>query len=364
MRNKPPSEIVIIAGEQVGARAALQDNYSVTLSGNNDTDVVLRDARIDNERLKITTKNDKTFIESLAGTFELDGKIVEQGKKLRLNEYEKVKVGGTVFVYTRETSAPWQEILNRVKLNANKKTDKPFLQIVSQYRSNVIYSLTVLIIMLIVAMSTVMTLPDSSDHINMSSTDNINSLLIENGFETLQVNKMASGIFSISGFIMSFKERAQLEQLIDNNNLQAILDLKVGDQLAIEVRELYRVNGIEVQASAIQPGNVKIIGYAVRAEELERIRDVALDQIADIKNIVIDYAEPTNDEKNIGSEMIYNDADKRITMVIDGDPAFIMTSDQSKYYIGALLPTGYKIVDIIDQQVIIEKKGKQKILTF
>jgi type III secretion protein D len=326
--------------------------------------MVLRDARIDKERLKITTKDNKAFIESIIGRFEIEGKVVEQGKKLRLYEYEKVKVGDTVFVYTREPTASWKDILNKVKLDEKIATTSSFLHIVSQYRSNIIYSISILVIMLIAVISTFAQSTNSSGKINMSSADNIHSMLIENGFESLQVKKIQSGQFTIAGFVMTFKERAQLENLIDDNNVQANLDLKVGDQLATEVRELFRVNGIEVQASVIQAGKVQVTGEASNAEDIERIRRVALEQIADIKSINIEFEESAIENKTIGSEISYKEADKRITMVVDGNPAYIMTSDQSKYYIGALLPTGYKIVDIIDQQVVLEKHGKQKILNF
>ena len=51
-------------------------------------------------------------------------------------------------------------------------------------------------------------------------------------------------------------------------------------------------------------------------------------------------------------------------MVVDGNPAYLMTYDQSKYYIGAVLPTGHKIVDISKQQVTIEKEGVLTTLNF
>jgi type III secretion protein D len=51
-------------------------------------------------------------------------------------------------------------------------------------------------------------------------------------------------------------------------------------------------------------------------------------------------------------------------MVVNGRPPYIMTYDKSKYYIGALLPSGHKIVSIIDNSVILEKQGKQTTLKF
>jgi type III secretion protein D len=163
---------------------------------------------------------------------------------------------------------------------------------------------------------------------------------------------------------MTNKERASLEKLVDDYKLPVILDLEVGDQLAMEVREFFRLNCIEVMANVIQEGEVKITAKSQSASECKEIKDIALREIANLKILKIELEESEEKEQTIGTDMTYNDADKRITMVVGGNPAYIMTADQSKYYVGALLPTGHKIVEIVDQQVVLEKQGEQKTLEF
>jgi type III secretion protein D len=361
---KLPPEIVIIAGEQIGARAPLDSNQTITLSGASDTDVMLRDANIESERLKISTLNNKAYIEVINGNIEIEGKSVKHGRKMRLHEYTKVKIGDTAFIYTNEPHISLEEILNKVSAEISKTKSLYFKQSTKPNRFIILFSLLILLILTVVLINIVKaSFNDAGEHA-LSTKDTIQGLLYKNGFESLNLVQRSTGLFAVNGFVMTNKERALLENIIDEYKVPVILDLEIGDQLAMEVRELFRVNGIEILAETVQEGVVKVIAKSNSVEEFERIRNIALKEIANLKSMKIELTEKDARTQTIGSNMNYNEADKRITMVVGGDPAYIMTADQSKYYVGALLPTGHKIVDIIDQQVILEKQGKQKTLEF
>lgn len=356
-------EIVVIAGEQAGARTRLKDNTTLTLSNKIDTDIVLRDPQIGNTRLKIITQHLKPSIEVIDGAVKVDNKVIEQGSRIRLPDYTKVEIGETAFVTARMNHASWEEISNLASINMPQAATKSNPAHRYRWHNNIFLSLLALITVLTVIATTVTNTMESSEMISMSNRENIHSLLIENGYESLQVDEQ-NDYYVIHGFVMTYNERAQLENLIDEHSVPAKLYLEVGDQLAIEVRELYRINGIEVSTKASAAGKVTVAVKSPVSSELERVKEMALNEITHLHALEIEYAVSEDGTQIIGTDMKFNAADKRITMVVDGDPAYIMTSDQSKYYIGAMLPTGHKIIDIIDQQVVLEKQGKQKTLIF
>jgi type III secretion protein D len=364
MAIKLPPEIVIIAGNQKGARAQLDSNHVVLMSGSSDTDMVLRDAKISNERLKITTVNDKAFIEVLDGNVEIEGRSIQQGKAIRLHEYTKVKIGDTAFIYTNEPQHSLEEILDKVSTEIRKTESRYHQRRRNLIRNNVLMSVSILLIVVIGVISTVMASLSRTEKVSVSTQESIQTLLIESGFQSLNIKQEDAAQFSINGFVMTYKEKALLEKLIDERDLPVMLDLEVGDQLAMEVRELFRINGIEVMADVMQEGEVKITADTHNAKEFESIKDIALKEIANLKSLNIELTESDGESQTIGSDMSYSETDKRITMVVGGNPAYILTADQSKYYVGALLPSGHKIVEIVDQQVVLEKQGKQKTLEF
>jgi type III secretion protein D len=57
-----------------------------------------------------------------------------------------------------------------------------------------------------------------------------------------------------------------------------------------------------------------------------------------------------------------DDPGKRIASVVPGDPAFIVTVDGARYFVGAMLPSGHRITAIAGQRVSLERDGKSSTL--
>ncbi len=55
---------------------------------------------------------------------------------------------------------------------------------------------------------------------------------------------------------------------------------------------------------------------------------------------------------------------KRVIAVVDGRPDFITTEDGSRYFSGAVLPSGHRIVEVEGQMVSVEKDGAMSRLVF
>jgi type III secretion protein D len=358
-------EIVLISGEQAGARARIKSDSSISISGSLGTDIVIRDRCINDEMLKLVTNNEQVFLQIIAGNVEIDGKLISQDKKYKLTENTKVKVGNTIFVHRRELNVPFSEILKQRIIKENDIYHAHVSKLKSILnQSNMYIGLSIVMVIIIVSVVVSMLHVEKKDNAEVSAEQQALSLLTSKGFKALNVRKNTYGQIVVSGFVLTNKERADIEKIIEEHSIPAVSDLKVGDYLAKEVSELFRINGVDVEASAITQGKIKVIAENNDVEAVIRIKAVALKEITDLKSLEIKYKISQSEKKEIGSEINYNEKDKIITMVVDGDPAYIMTADKSKYYIGALLPTGYKVVDIIEKQVVLEKKGKQTTLNF
>jgi type III secretion protein D len=49
---------------------------------------------------------------------------------------------------------------------------------------------------------------------------------------------------------------------------------------------------------------------------------------------------------------------------VPGDPAYVVTADGTRYFQGALLPTGHRIAGIEERRVVLELNGVQTPLVF
>jgi type III secretion protein D len=58
------------------------------------------------------------------------------------------------------------------------------------------------------------------------------------------------------------------------------------------------------------------------------------------------------------------DVTKRVSTVVAGDPSYIQTADGARYFPGAMMPTGHRLVVIEGQSIVLEKNGRQIRLSF
>jgi type III secretion protein D len=61
---------------------------------------------------------------------------------------------------------------------------------------------------------------------------------------------------------------------------------------------------------------------------------------------------------------VSDDPGKRIASLVPGDPGYVVTADGSRYFVGAMLPTGHRIAEIGAESVTLEFDGKKTTLNF
>jgi type III secretion protein D len=364
MQTTSTIELFVLTGQQTGARRILDNNTTFTISGNMETDVVFRDPTISNERINLITKDNDVFIQVLSGDIEIQGNSVKSGEILKVQEYTKIKIGETTFSYGRQVDARWRDILDCVaKLELSSKSSKKFISLILDHKTY--YSIALLTAFLLTLFTYFTYVKNSKVEIlRLSDKDTIQDVLHKNGFGSLSVKESDSGRITLSGFLMTNREKSEVEKIIDELNIPIQIDLSTGDHLAAEVRELYRVNGVYVDVKVLKYGKVIITSKHKNRKQLERLESIALSEIPSLIELDTEYLDVENKPEKLESEQIFNKQDKRIVMVVNGSPPYIMTYDKSKYYIGALLPSGHKIISIYSSNVVLEREGKTTTLQF
>ena len=61
---------------------------------------------------------------------------------------------------------------------------------------------------------------------------------------------------------------------------------------------------------------------------------------------------------------VMNDPGKRLSSIVPGDPSYVVTADGTRYFEGALLPTGHRIASIHEREVLLERSGTVTPLRF
>ncbi|MES9938959.1 MAG: hypothetical protein ABW104_04205 [Candidatus Thiodiazotropha sp. 6PLUC2] len=364
MQTTSKIEMIVLTGEQAGARRLLDNNTTFTISGNMDTDMVIRDNAIADERLNLITKDNEVFIQVLNGNIEIQGRKVTSGSLVKVPEYAKVIIGDTTLSYGNRIDASWKDIVEYVSSMEKSTINSSKLAI--NIKSNYILYLfiTLTIITMLITYQVHYYNIESSKSIKITNEEHLLSILSDNGFEDLAVSDKEDRQLVLSGFLMTNKEMSKVETIIDEINYPVLIDISTGDHLAAEVRELYRVNGVETDVKTLKPGTAIVTTKHDDRELLEKLKHIALSEIPSLVELDTEYIGITNKKETVNNSTYNNEDEKRITMVVDGSPAYVMTYDKSRYYVGALLPTGHKIISIVDKEVLLEKEGHLTTLEF
>lgn len=168
--------------------------------------------------------------------------------------------------------------------------------------------------------------------------------------------------YIITGFIDTRKQKAELLELAQVAGINIELDLQINNELIEVVEDIYRVNGISATAKVLESGNLQV---HTSTDDLEKLEMVGMSVRADIPRLSEFEVKNTPPNTTLGENSSYTqDPDKRITLISSGTSAFIMTQDQSRYFVGALLPSGHLVESIESNQILLSKNGEREILKY
>lgn len=165
----------------------------------------------------------------------------------------------------------------------------------------------------------------------------------------------------VEGYLDTHAQRSRAEQLLAAQGLRPRFAVWVNESLAQAVQDVYRVQGVSAQVQTAGPGRVLVttaLSDPTPLAALERAvrRDVqGLNQL-DVRNT----APPTAPSPVPAMD----DPGKRVSSIVAGAEPYVVTQDGTRYFIGALLPTGHRILAISDGRVELEREGQSVNLVF
>ena len=185
--------------------------------------------------------------------------------------------------------------------------------------------------------------------------------LRESEFGMLDLTTRGNGQVVIRGRLATEAQRDKLAQWLQDGPLVPALELVVDESLVREVTEVFRINGIAVSAQAVGPGQVATeaaerdgVALARAAESVRR--DVRGLVTLNVRNTVRPAPPP--------APPVSDDPGKRIASLVAGASAYLVTVDGARYFVGAILPTGHRIVAIERTAVALERDGQRTSLNF
>ena len=406
--NAAVGRLEILSGVQQGASAVLWPASALTLGSDLDCDIVLRDVDVQPQHLTVTLNGSSITIQCLDGMTLVDGIVLPEGQSMDADASVLVQMGAAALMIDAisatgptatlqaqkqgptgsESVAGEQTIGNqtignqteaseslglgndRPSLLTPSASDLPSLVNDSSLTKNKAVTepdskfgffsgsltLSVLFLGAVIVWQSGLFREKAQTQVSLADS------LAMSAFAGLTVSQTGNAA-TVSGFVDTFGDALQLEVILNQTGLAVHNKVIVGESLGEQVTDLFRVNGVTAEVS-VEPGSVVTATMQVADTDLLAVvEERVLSDIPDVAELRIMNTPPEVVEPVVPSNY-KPDPGKRVALVVSDEVAYVVTEDQSRYFVGSLLPTGHRIVSIIDGDVSLEKNGVVTTLDF
>ena len=380
-------ELQVLEGAQQGACTPLPEGLVVTLSGAFDSDVVLRGDDLAERRIALTAQADSLCVQVLQGEAQVDGRSLAAGQTVTVALASVVALGGTRIGVVRVAGAgrsasdgaiPPTGIgaATAAATAAAKSTGTAPASLAAAAAASLATAVqgptarswsrrlvgsgaalaAVSIGVLAFAYTAVPVAPSAPQRASRAE-----ALLHDAGLRRLSVRAVEGGELRVDGYLETTAQRAQAERLLAGEHLDARWQVWVNEQVAGAVQDVYRVNGASASVESLGAGAVRVSTSVADPATLEAIRNLARRDVPGLTSIEVRNTAPP---QHTAAAPVVDDPGKRVSSIVPGDPPYVVTIDGSRYFQGALLPTGHRIAGIEEHQVVLELGGVRTPLVF
>ena len=374
-----PLELRVLTGPQAGARIALAAGGRVDV-GSLDAagcQVVLRDPRVAQQRVRLHVRPFDVRLEVLSGEVEFNGTWLVAPASADWPLYAPVRLGDTVLAVGAEDGVRWDDAL---ALALSPQTPVPPAEAPApapaapaaaprpRRRLETWLALgggaLALVATGLLAFASLVTPPKVAAE---TPSQRLERLLAVPEFRGLRVAPAGAGgeALRVTGDVLTLADRQRLDVQLAGADLSPVHEVRVAAQLAAAVREVFRMNGVVAETapatSLADVGVVRVSTRVVDLSQLARAEASARRDVPGLRGLAVENERPAVPPDNAP---VADDPGKRVASIVPGDSPYVVTVDGTRYFIGALLPSGHRLASITEQEVLLDKDGVISTLRF
>jgi type III secretion protein D len=378
----PCLELRVLEGRQRGASLPLAAAGVLRVGSDWRNDVVLRDAAPE-AQAELSLVSGQLTLKAVQGHIRVGPATVAPGESLALETYTAIDVGGARIAVGELGDARWAPLFQPQPATADADTapqpprasaeasgDDTTASARRSWPKRLVVGGGALaaasLSMLALAFAVAPAAPGPAQQAHR-----LQAVLHGAGLTALSVQAQAQGTHAgaagaggelvVSGYLDTHAQRVRAEQLLAAEGLPARTAFWVNEQLMAAVQDVYRVNGVTADVQAAGPGTVQVVTQVADTDQLQRIEATARRDIAGLVRLEARNAPPPRTPSPIPQ---IDDPGKRISSVVGGEMPYLVTQDGSRYFAGALLPTGHRVIAIDANTVQLEREGQHSRLSF
>jgi len=340
----PTRVLRIIAGLHAGASRSLAEQEMLVVGGGEDCDIVLADTGVAAHHALITLVGGSFTLRALDAPVRIEGKPLHPGDPVEVRPLQRIDLGEAAIAFGNDDGANWDTLFpTAASPYSRAHRARPWLR-----RLPLIAAGAVLALALVAVVAAF--LPRKTAQIDVRAY--LQALIPQYEIAQAQVSVDSNGVPMLSGTVANDQISSQIQQQVQDAGIQASLALRTGETLARDVREVFRMSGMDVQTRYVGGSQVEISTVSAQIDHkmFQRVlQSRAMTEVGakvvPAKNLASTADAESGDEGSSGPNTSAQPP-VDIVSVVRGRRPYVIDSNGVQYPIGETIPGHGRLITI------------------
>lgn len=356
----------IVGGRLAGKDYPLARDRRICVGHGLGNDVVLRGAGTRDGAVEIRLGDDAAALRVLSGSVELLGRTLEAGDEAVLPPYLPFRFGEHLLAHGERASARWDDaaavatsacVTPVTPLPAPRLQDR--VQTIGRSwfeKASQRIGLTHLAAGAAVAVLFASAAGPASSLIQQQfdGADRLERAYHQAGYAALDVTDNPAGGLIVGGAVENEADIVRVRGIAAKSSEPVMIDITSSASLANAATDILSAQGIDARAVPAGLGGVAVEAPYLPADRQDELRKLLSNDLPALKRVSFRV-----DDSRGGNPLqsLFADSGSGLATVVE-DPGHIVTADGSRWFPGAILPTGHRLVSVEAGVVRFEKDGR------
>lgn len=309
----------------------------------------------------------------LEGEAEVLGRTVPAGESVIVPPYVPLTIGGVALAWGEHENARWDEATSLVTVvptppEAPPTARETAIAVASQAGEGVGAFFTRGRLLVIGGVIGLMALASATmpvvDALNLRGTPEarVERAMRDAGLPGLDAHQDATtGAVTVTGVVIGEGQREKAVAAMRDTGVSGNVAVLTSADLARSVADVARIHGLQATARPTGRTTVELRVTPLPPEQEQKLAQAVRNDVRALTGLSL-----RDDLPPVESPPLHTvqDATKKVSTVVGGDPAFIQTVDGARYFPGAVMPSGHRLVSIQGNIVTFEKSGRATRISF